>query len=274
MMKQRAHVQKLLLKYMEKKGCELLVCGSPGIGKSLEVFWAAMELWQGGNDVIWLNHTERDCYVLFMPAGEKYALSFHHIDSSIISEDIAHNLGGDAMLINDGWTLGHTSDATLQPAYTQSHQVCVASSKVGTGKTNFKQLSYASWDLDELVKAMDSSKFIKDMFIASSMISFYDILAEYFEMFIHQKDDNVPQDKLDFVLNTLATLQKKDKEEKLLSLDYAKMLLQKKRNSTQQTDWMETLWGWSKCKKFFVSNRRPDKRGCLQSCTKKVSNRH
>ena len=56
------------------------------------------------------------------------------------------------------------------------------------------------------------------------MIS-YDILAEYFKMFIHQKDDNVPQDKLDFILNTLATLQKKDKEEKLLSLDYAKMLL-------------------------------------------------
>ena len=111
---------KTLLKYMEKKGCKLLVCGSHGIGKSLEVFWAAVELWQRGKDVVWLNHTERDCNVLFMPAGEKYALSFHHIDSSIISEDIVHNLGVDAMLIHDGWTSGHTSDATLQPAYTQS----------------------------------------------------------------------------------------------------------------------------------------------------------
>ena len=162
-----------------------------------------------------------------MPASEKYALSFHHIDSSIISEDIVHNLGGDAMLYMMG---GHLDTLVMQhfsQAYTQSHQVCVASSKVGTGKTHFKQLSYASWDLDEFVKAMDSSKFIKDMFIASSMISFYDILVEYFETFIHQRDDNIPQDKLDFVLDTLATLEKRDKEEKLLSLDYAKMLLEK-----------------------------------------------
>ena len=41
-----------MLSYMKKRACELLVCGSPGIGKSLEFFWAAMELWQKGN-VIW-----------------------------------------------------------------------------------------------------------------------------------------------------------------------------------------------------------------------------
>ena len=76
-----------------------------------------------------------------------------------------------------GGHLGDTSDTTHQPAYTQSCQVCVVSGKVGISRTNFKQISYASWDLVELVKAMDSSKFIKDLFIASSMISFYDILA-------------------------------------------------------------------------------------------------
>ena len=46
-------------------------------------------------------------------------------------------------------------------------------------------------------------------------------------MFIHQKDDNIPQDKLDFVLDTLATLQKKDKEENVLALDYCRMLLKR-----------------------------------------------
>ena len=31
-----------LLSYMRNKACELLVSGSPGIGKSSEVFWAAV----------------------------------------------------------------------------------------------------------------------------------------------------------------------------------------------------------------------------------------
>ena len=163
----------------------------------------------------------------FMPASENYALSFHHIDSNIISQDIIHNLGENTMLIHDGWTLGHTSDATLQPSFTQSCQVHVASGKVAVSRTNFNNISYASWDLAELVKAMDSSKFIKDLFFASSMISFYDILAEYFKTFIHQKDDNIPQDKLDFILDTLATLQKKDKEENVLALDYCRVLLKR-----------------------------------------------
>ena len=187
-----------------------------------------MELWQKGNDIIWLNHGERDCNVLFIPASEKYALSFQCIDPKIISGDIVNNLGGDALLIHDGWTSGDTSDTIHQPAYTQSHQVYVASGKVGTSRTNFKQISYASWDLVELVKAIDNSMFIKDLFIASSMISFYDILAEYFETFIHQEDDNIPQAKLDFVLATLATLQKKDKEENVVNIDYAKMLLERR----------------------------------------------
>ena len=102
-----------------------------------------------------------------MPASEKYALSFHCIDSKIINEDIVNNLGGDTLLIHDGLTLGDTSDTTHQPAYTKSYQLHVASGKVGISRTNFKQISYASWDLLELVKAMDSSKFIKDLFIAS-----------------------------------------------------------------------------------------------------------
>ena len=99
-------------------------------------------------------------------ASKKNALSFHHIDSNIISQGIIHNLGENTLLIHDGWTLGHTSDAKLQPSFTQSCQVHVASSKVAVSRTNFNNISYAGWDLAELVKAMDSSKFIKDLFFA------------------------------------------------------------------------------------------------------------
>ena len=76
---------------MHNKACELLVSGSPGIGKSLEVFWAAVQLWEEGNDVIWLNHRERDCNVIFMPAGAEHALNFHCIDAKLISEDITQS---------------------------------------------------------------------------------------------------------------------------------------------------------------------------------------
>ena len=41
-----------LLSYMGNTACELLVSGSPRIGKSLEVFWAAVQLWEKGNDVV------------------------------------------------------------------------------------------------------------------------------------------------------------------------------------------------------------------------------
>ena len=217
-----------LLTYMRKKGCELLVSGSPGIGKSLEVFWAAVQYWQEGSDVVWLNHAERDLNVIFMPAGEKYALSFHCIDAKLISEDIVHNLGEATMLIHDGWTSAQKVETKLQPEYTQSCQVCVPSGKTAVNRIDFKLLSYSGWDLDELVKAMDSSKFIKDLFIGSSMISLYNILAEYFETFIHNEDANIPQDTLKFVLDTLANLQKKVKEENRLMLDNAKKLLNDK----------------------------------------------
>ena len=94
-----------LFSYMGIIACELLVSGSPGIGKSLEVFCAAVQLWEKGNNGVWLNHGERDCNVIFMPAGEEHALNFHCIDAKLISEDIIHNLGETAMLIHDGWTL-------------------------------------------------------------------------------------------------------------------------------------------------------------------------
>ena len=163
-----------------------------------------------------------------MPAGEKYALSFHRIDAKLISEDIVHNLGEATMLIHDGWTLAQKGETKLQPEYTQSCQVCVASGQVAVHKTNFKLLSYSSWDLDELVAAMDSSEFIKDLFIGSSMISLYDILAEYFETFIHKEDERIEENTLKFVLDTLADLQKEVKEENTLMLDNAKMLLNNK----------------------------------------------
>ena len=217
-----------LLSYMCNKACELLVSGSPGIGKSLEVFWAAVQLWEEGNDVIWLNHRERDCNVIFMPAGAEHALNFHCIDAKLISEDITHNLGETTMLIHDGWTVQQKGATNLQPEYTQSHQVCVASGQVAVHKTNFQPLSYSSWDLDELVAAMDSSEFIKDLFIGSSMISLYDILAEYFETFIHKEDERIEENTLKFVLDTLADLQKEVKEENTLMLDNAKMLLTNK----------------------------------------------
>ena len=217
-----------LLSYMGNTACELLVSGSPGIGKSLEVFWAAVQLWEKGNDVIWLNHSERDCNVIFVPAGAEHALNFHCIDAKLISEDITHNLGETAMLIHDGWTLQQKGETKLQPEYTQSCQVRVASGQVAVHKTNFKLLSYSGWDLDELVAAMDSSEFIKDLFIGSSMISLYNILAEYFETFIHKEDASIPEDTLKFVLDTLADLQKEVKEENTLMLDNAKMLLNDK----------------------------------------------
>ena len=47
---------------------------------------------------------ERDCNVIFMPAGAEHALNFHCIDAKLISEDITHNLGETTMLIHDGWT--------------------------------------------------------------------------------------------------------------------------------------------------------------------------
>ena len=191
-----------LLSYMGNIACELLVSGSPRIGKSLEVFWAAMQLWEKGNDVVWLNHGERDCNVISMPAGEEHALHFHRIDAKLISEDIIHNLGETTMLIRDGWTSEQKGETKLQPEYTQSHQVHVASGQDAVDKTNLKLLSYSSWDQDELVTAMDSSEFIKDLFIGSSMISLYDILAEYFETFIHKGDADIPEDTLKFVLDT------------------------------------------------------------------------
>ena len=218
-----------LLSYMCNQACELLVSGSPRIGKSLEVFWAAVKLWEEGNDVIWLNHRERDCIVIFMPAGADHALNFHCIDSKVISENIIHNLGETTMLIHDGWTEQQKGATNLQPEYTQSHQVCVASGHIAVHKTDFQQLSYSSWDLDELVAAMDSSEFIKEMFIRSSMISLYDILAEYFETFIHKEDnDRIEGNTVEFVLDTLAALQKKVREENTLMLDNAKMLLNDK----------------------------------------------
>ena len=67
------------------------------------------------------------------------------------------------MLIHDGWTVQQKGATNLQLEYTQSHQVCVASGQVAVHKTNFQQLSYSSWDLDELVAAMDSSEFIKEI---------------------------------------------------------------------------------------------------------------
>ena len=59
------------------------------------------------------------------------------------------------------------------------------------------------------------------------MISLYDILAEYLT-FIHKEDANIPEDTLKFVLDTLADLQKKVKEENTLMLNNAKMLLNDK----------------------------------------------
>ena len=88
-------------------------------------------------------------------------------------------------------------------------------------------------------------------------------------MFIHQKDDNIPQDKLYFVLDTLATLQKKDKEENVLNLDYAKMLLKRREILLNKLIAWKHYGAGANARKFFVSNRRPDKRGCLQSCRKK-----
>ena len=164
-----------------------------------------------------------------MPAGADHALNFHHIDSKVISEDIIHNLGETAMLIHDGWTEEQKGATNLQPEFTQSGQVRVASSQVAVHKTNFQQFLYSGWDLDELVAAMDSSEFIKEMFIRSSMISLYDILAEYFETFIHKEDhDRIEGNTVEFVLDTLAALQKKVKEENTLMLDNAKMLLNNK----------------------------------------------
>ena len=76
---------------------------------------------------------------------------------------------------------------------------------------------------------MDSSEFIKEMFIRSLMISLYNILAEYFESFIHKEDhDRIEGNTVKFVLDTLAALQKKVKEENTLMLDNAKMLLNNK----------------------------------------------
>ena len=95
-----------------------------------------------------------------MPAGADHALNFHCIDSKVISEDIIHNLGETTMLIHDGWTEQQKGATNLQPEYTQSHQVHVASGQVAVHKTDFQQLSYSGWDLDELVAAMDSSEFI------------------------------------------------------------------------------------------------------------------
>ena len=163
-----------------------------------------------------------------MPAGADHALNFHRIDVKLISEDITHNLGETAMLIHDGWTVQQKGATNLQPEYTQSCQVHVASGQVAVHNTDFQPLSYSSWDLDELVAAMDSSEFIKEMFIGSSMISLYDILAEYFETFIHKEDDRVEESTLKFVLDTLADLQKEVKEENTLMLDNAKMLLNDK----------------------------------------------
>ena len=121
------------------------------------------------------------------------------------------------------------SATNLQPEYTQSHQVRVASGKVAVHKTNFQLLSYSSWDLDELVAAMDSSELIKDLFIGSSMISLYNILAEYFETFIHKEDERIDENTLKFVLDTLADLQKEVKEKK-----------------------PDTLWVWSHTKKIGI----------------------
>ena len=158
-----------------------------------------------------------------MPAGADHALNFHHIDAKLISEDITHNLGETTMLIHDGWTAQQKGATNLQPEYTQSCQVCVASSKVAVHKTDFQLLSYSGWDLNELVAAMDSSEFI-----GSSMISLYDILAEYFETFIHKEDERINEKTLKFVLDTLVDLQKEVKEENTLMLDNAKMLLNNK----------------------------------------------
>ena len=63
------------------------------------------------------------------------------------------------------------------------------------------------------------------------MISLYDILAEYFETFIHKEDhDRIEGNTVKFVLDTLAALQKKVKEENTLMLDNAKMLLNNKQS--------------------------------------------
>ena len=163
-----------------------------------------------------------------MPAGAEHALNFHCIDAKLISEDITHNLGETAVLIHDGWTAQQKGATNLQLEYTQSHQVCVASGQVAVHKINFQPLSYSGWDLDELVAAMDSSEFIKEMFIGSSMILLYDILVEHFETFIHKEDDRIEGNTLKFVLDTLADLQKEVKEENTLMLDHAKMLLNDK----------------------------------------------
>ena len=66
------------------------------------------------------------------------------------------------------------------------------------------------------------------MFIGSSMISLYNILAEYFETFIHKEDESIEENTLKFVLDTLADLQKEVKEENTLMLGNAKMLLTNK----------------------------------------------
>ena len=217
-----------LFSYMHNKACELLVSGSPRIGKSLKIFWAAVQLWEEGNNVIGLNHRERDCNVIFMPAGADHALNFHCIDAKLISEDITHNLGETTMLMHDGWTVQQKGATNLQPEYTQSCQVRVASGKVAVHKTYFQLLSYSGWDLDELVAAMDSSEVIKDLFIGSSMISLYDKFAEYFETFIHKEDERIDENTLKFVRDTLADLQKEVKEENTLMSDNAKMLLNDK----------------------------------------------
>ena len=60
------------------------------------------------------------------------------------------------------------------------------------------------------------------------MILLYDILAEYFETFIHKEDERIEGNTLKFVLDTLADLQKEVKEENTLMLDKAKMLLNNK----------------------------------------------
>ena len=80
-------VEELVTK-MEKVACKLIVLGTPGIGKSLQVFWAAVQMWKKGNNVVWVNNRETSMNVLFMPNGSDSALCFYDIGPDLIKNDL------------------------------------------------------------------------------------------------------------------------------------------------------------------------------------------
>ena len=165
-----------------------------------------------------------------MPAGAEHALNFHHIDAKLISEDITHNLGETAMLIHDGWTAQKKGETKLQPEYTQSCQVCVASSKVAVYKTNFKlfwlESGWVGGSNGQLRVHKRSVHWIIN-----------DIIVQHIGRVlwnIHSQGRCQHTRKyIEILLETWADLQKEVKEENTLMLDNTKMLLNDKQNYTQ-----------------------------------------